>query len=393
MLDFPIYLDNNATTRPDPRVVEAMLPYLTSIYGNAASHGHSYGWQAESAVDLARQEVARLLGADPREIIWTSGATESDNLALKGVAEAYADKGDHIITVATEHKAVLDAAKHLQAQGKDVTYLGVDSSGRLDIDELRNALRDTTILVSVMLANNETGTLQPVEEIGRLCRERGVLFHSDATQAVGKISVDVEMLNVDLMSVTAHKMYGPKGVGALYVRRRNPRVRLTSQIDGGGHERGFRSGTLNVPGIVGFGKAAELCRAEMHRDFAHTKCLRDELQIGLTRQLPDLIVNGHPTERLPNTLNVSIPNLASDALMAGLPDIALSSGSACSSASIEPSHVLKAMGLTDALSHASIRFGASRYTTADEIEHAVAKVAACAGRLRGLGAEKVLSPR
>ncbi len=389
----PTYMDNNATTRPDPRVVEAMLPFLTSIYGNAASHAHVFGWQAEEAVDGARQEVARLIGADAREIVWTSGATESDNLALKGVMEAYADKGDHLVTVATEHKAVLDAAKRLQAQGKTVTYLGVDAAGRVDLEAVRNALTDRTVLVSVMLANNETGTLQPVAEIGWLCRERGIVFHTDATQAVGKIPVDVDALSVDLLSLTAHKMYGPKGVGALYVRRKNPRVRLTPQMDGGGHERGFRSGTLNVPGIVGFGKAAELCRLEMSRDGLYTRCLRDALHEGLSRHIPDLALNGHPTERLPNTLNISLPGLASDALMAGLPDVALSSGSACSSASIEPSHVLKAMGLTDALAHASLRFGVSRYTTEGEVEHVVAKVTAVVERLRGLGMEKALATR
>lgn len=393
MLQFPIYMDNNATTQPDPRVVEAMIPYLTRVYGNAASHSHSFGWQAESAVDLARQEIAQLIGADPREIVFTSGATESDNLALKGVAEAYAERGNHIITVATEHKAVLDAAKHLEARGKAVTYLGVDSSGRVDLGELRGAITEDTVLVSVMLANNETGTLQDIAEIGRICRTRGALFHTDATQAVGKIPVSVEAMNVDLMSLTAHKMYGPKGVGALYVRRKNPRVRLISQMDGGGHERGFRSGTLNVPGIIGFGKAAELCRTEMERDAAHTRRLRHALQEGLQQHLPNVILNGHRAERLPNTLNVSIPDLASDALMASLPDIALSSGSACSSASIEPSHVLKAMGLTDALSHASLRFGVSRYTTEEEVDYVVAKVAACVPRLRGLGAEKMLAAR
>jgi cysteine desulfurase len=390
MIQFPIYMDNNATTRPDPRVVEAMLPYLTSVYGNAASHSHSYGWQAESAVDTARHEIAQLIGADGREIVFTSGATEADNLALKGVAESYADQGDHIITVSTEHKAVLDSADHLQRQGKRVTFLSVDHDGRIDLDEFRDALSETTVLVSVMMANNETGTLQPIAEIGQICRSKGIVFHTDATQAVGKINVDVETLSVDLMSLTAHKMYGPKGVGALYVRRKNPRVRLTSQMDGGRHERGFRSGTLNVPGIVGFGKAAELCRLELCRDIAHTQILRDALEEGIRRHVPEMILNGHPAERLPNTLNVSLASVGSDAMMAGLPDVALSSGSACSSASIEPSHVLKAMGLTDAQAHSSLRFGVSRYTTSEEVEYVIGKIAYTVERLRGLASEKPL---
>lgn len=380
----PIYLDNNATTRPDPRVVEALLPYLQDIYGNAASHSHSFGWQAEAAVDQARAQVARLIGADAREIVFTSGATESDNLALKGVAEAYTDQGDHLLTVVTEHRAVLDAAKHLENLGRRVTYLPVDRTGLIDLQELESSLTERTVLVSVMMANNETGTVQPIRQIGEICRRRQILFHTDATQAVGKIPVDVETLNVDLLSMTAHKMYGPKGVGALYVRRKSPRVRLTSQMDGGGHERGFRSGTLNVPGLVGFGKAAELCGMEQDRDAEHTQRLRDRLQNGLLHVIPQIGLNGHSTERLPNTLNMSLPGIGSDALMAGLSDIAVSSGSACSSASVAPSHVLKAIGLSDAEAHGSIRFGLSRYTTEEEIDYTIDRIAAVYERLTRL---------
>ncbi|MBV9851613.1 MAG: IscS subfamily cysteine desulfurase [Armatimonadetes bacterium] len=386
-----IYLDNNATTKPDPRVVEAMLPSLREAYGNAASRSHPFGWAAEEAVETARGRVAALIGADPREIVWTSGATESDNLALKGVAEAYADRGDHLVTAATEHKAVLDAARHLERQGKRVTILPVDKFGVVDLDALRDSLTERTVLVSVMLANNEVGTLAPLAEISRLCREHGILFHTDATQGVGKVPVDVEALGVDLMSFTAHKMYGPKGVGALYVRRRNPRVRLTAQMDGGGHERGMRSGTLNVPGIVGFGAAAELCRQEMARDAAHTCRLRDRLHEGIQSGLDGVALNGHPTERLPNTLNLRFEDVEADALLLGMPQVALSSGSACTSASVEPSHVLRALGLTDAQARSSLRFSLGRFTTEEEIDRVAERVVHEAARLRRLAPERVLT--
>lgn len=380
----PVYLDNNATTRTDPRVVEAMLPFFSDWYGNAASRSHAFGWRAEEAVERAREQVAELISAEPREIVWTSGATESDNLALKGVAETYASQGDHILTVVTEHKAILDAARHLETQGKRVTYLGVDHHGRIRLDELAAAITDRTILVSVMLANNETGTLQPLTEIGRLCRERGVLLHTDATQAVGKIPVDVNSLHVDLLSLSAHKMHGPKGVGALFVRRRNPRVRLAPQMDGGGHERGLRSGTLNVPGIVGLGRAAELCRDAMAHEAAHMARLRDRLHAGLCEAIPDVVLNGHPTERLPNTLNVSFPSIEAEALMANLPDVAVSSGAACSSAALEPSYVLRALGVSDEMAYRSLRFGVSRFTTDEEIQYVIDRVAQAVERLQGL---------
>jgi cysteine desulfurase len=363
-----IYLDNNATTRPDPRVVDAMLPFLREHYGNAASRSHAFGWAAESAVETARKQVAALIGADPREIVWTSGATESDNLALKGVAETYAAQGDHVVTVATEHKAILDTAHHLERQGKRVTILPVDSHGLIDLNQLQDAMTDRTVLVSVMLGNNEIGTVQPIAEIGRTCRERGILFHTDATQGTGKISVDVGAMSVDLLSLSAHKIYGPKGVGALFVRRRNPHVRLAIQMDGGGHERGMRSGTLNVPGIVGFGAAAELCRQEMPSEAPHTKALRDRLQEGLQAGLDGILLNGHPTERLPGTLNVCLEGIDADALQVAVPELAVSAGSACTSASITPSHVLKAIGRTDAQARSSLRFSLGRFTTEAEIE-------------------------
>lgn len=386
----PVYLDNNATTQPDPRVVEAMLPYFTTHYGNAASHAHAFGWQAEEAIEKARGEVAALIGAAPKEIIWTSGATESDNLALKGVAEMYAARGEHFVTAATEHKAVLDAAKHLETWGKTVTVLGVDSCGQIDLDELVNALTDRTALVSIMLANNETGTLQPLAAISALCRARGILLHTDATQAVGKIPVDVNALGVDLLSLTAHKMHGPKGVGALYVRRRNPRVRLSPQMDGGGHERGFRSGTLNVPGIVGFGAAARLSQAEMDGAGARMAQMRDRLHAGIVRAVGNVSLNGHPTERLPNTLNLSFYGLDGEALLANLPDVALSSGSACTSASVEPSHVLKALGLSDRDAHSSLRFSLSRFTTEAEIDAVIDQIAQATQRLRALSVQTLV---
>ena len=388
----PIYLDNNATTRPDPRVVDALLPYLRDAYGNAASRSHPFGWAAEEAVEKARGQVAALIGADAREIVWTSGATESDNLALKGVLEAYADRGDHLVTVATEHKAVLDAARHLERQGKRVTVLPVDRQGMVDLDALRDSLTVRTILVSVMLANNETGTLAPLAEISRLCRDRGVLLHTDATQAVGKVPVDVEALGVDLLSLTAHKMYGPKGVGALYVRRRPSRVRLAAQMDGGGHERGFRSGTLNVPGIAGFGLAAELCRQEGARDAAHTRRLSETLLAGLQAGLAGVTLNGHPTERLPNTLNLSFEGVEADALLLAMPEVALSSGSACTSASVEPTHVLRALGLSDTQARSALRFSLGRFTTEDEIACVLEKTIREVIRLRQMSPTRVGAP-
>ncbi len=379
-----IYFDNNATTRPDPRVVDAMLPFLREHYGNAASRSHAFGWAAESAVEAARKQVAALIGADPREIVWTSGATESDNLALKGVAEAYAAQGDHVITVATEHKAVLDAAHALERQGRRVTFLPVDADGLVDLDRLREAMTDGAVLVSVMLGNNEIGTVQPVAEIGRMCRERGILFHTDATQGAGKIPVDVGAMSVDLLSLSAHKIYGPKGVGALFVRRRNPHVRLAIQMDGGGHERGMRSGTLNVPGIVGFGAAAELCRREMGDEAARIRGLRDRLWDGLRGGLDGVLLNGHPTERLPGTLNVCLEGVDADALQVAVPELAVSAGSACTSASITPSHVLTALGRSDAQARSSLRFSLGRFNTESEVEAVIAAVVREAARLRAL---------
>lgn len=384
----PIYLDNNATTRTDPRVVEAMLPFFSEHYGNAASRAHAFGWAAEEAVATAREQVAALINADPREIVWTSGATESDNLALKGVAEHFADKGRHVVTVVTEHKAVLDAAKHLERMGWRVTYLPVDRQGLVDPHELRNSLTAETVLVSVMMGNNEIGTIQPIAEIGAICRERGVLFHTDATQCVGKMPVDVEALSVDLMSLTAHKMHGPKGAGALYVRRRNPRVRLTAQTDGGGHEQGMRSGTLNVPGIVGFGQAAQICQNELPEEQPRLTRLRDRLIHGICDTISGTTLNGHPSERLPHNASISFEGVEGDALMSSLPEVALSTGSACSSESLSPSYVLKALGLDDASAYASLRFGVSRFTTDEEIDCVVSKLADATARLRSLSAPR-----
>ena len=379
----PIYLDNNATTRTDPRVVDAMLPYFSDVFGNAASKGHSFGWAAEEAVDLGRAQLASVIGADAKEIVFTSGATESNNLAIKGVAEMYAEKGDHFITVSTEHKAVLDTMKRLEHEGKRVTFLGVDKDGLIDLNELADAITDKTVLVSVMFANNEIGVVQPIAEIGKLCRERGVLFHTDAVQAYGKIPVDVNAMNIDLLSFTAHKIYGPKGIGALYIRRR-PRVRLTAQIDGGGHERGFRSGTLNVPGIVGFGKAAELCQQEMEGEIVRLTALRDRLKTGIIDAIDSAYVNGHEAKRLPGNMNISFEFVEGESLLMGLKDVALSSGSACTSASLEPSYVLKALGLGDELAHSSLRFGLGRFTTPDQIEWVINKVISEVDRLRDM---------
>ena len=382
MVSLPIYLDNNATTRTDPRIVEAMLPYFSEVYGNAASRGHAFGWAAEEAVAQARTRVAALINADPREIVWTSGATESDNLALKGMAEKLAGQGNHGVTVVTEHKAVLDTAKHLEQTGHRVTYLGVDRLGRMDLGELQDALTDETVWVSVMMGNNEIGTLQPIAEVGAICRERGILFHTDATQCVGKMPIDVQTLPIDVMSLTAHKMHGPKGVGALWVRRRSPRVRLTAQMDGGGHEHGMRSGTLNVPGIVGFGKAAEICQNELASEPGHLAALRDRLIDGVLGRVDGVTLNGHPTERLPHNASLSFADVEGDALLLALPEVALSTGSACTSESLEPSFVLKALGLTDKAAYSTLRFGVSRFTTTEEIDYVVDKLAEIVPPLR-----------
>ena len=387
-----IYMDNNATTRTDPRVVEAMLPYFTERYGNAASLTHAFGREADEAVDQARGQVAALLGAHPREIVFTSGATESNNLALKGVAAMYRPKGDHLVTVATEHKAILDPIRRLEREGLNVTILPVDAFGRVSVEQVAQALTPRTILVSVMAANNEIGTLQPIREIGRLCKERGVLFHSDAAQAAGKVPLDVEEMGVDLLSVSAHKMYGPKGVGALYVRRRDPRVRLEPQIDGGGQERGLRSGTSNVPAIVGFGVACELCRQEMAGEARRLTELRERLGRGIQDELCDVTFNGHPTERLPGNLNLSFAGVKGEALLMALRDVALSSGSACTTASLEPSYVLKALGLDDELAHASIRFGLGRFNTAEEVDAVIRDVVRVVHYLRALNPLHAISP-
>ena len=384
MLKLPVYLDNNATTQVDPRVLETMMPYFTEHYGNAASRSHSFGWEAEEAVDYAREQVAQLIGAEPKEIIFTSGATESDNLALKGVFETYSSKGNHIITVATEHKAVLDSCRHIEKLGGEITYLNVDKEGLIDLDELRNAIRPGTILIAVMYANNEIGVIQPIKEINAIAKRSGILLFTDATQAAGKVPIDVNKDGIDLMALSAHKMYGPKGVGALYVRRKNPRVRLIAQIDGGGHERGMRSGTLNVPGIVGFGKACELCRIEMKKEIEQIKKLRDRLESELLK-LGDVYVNGSRDSRLHNISNLSFKYVESEALMLGFnKNIAVSSGSACTSATLEPSYVLKALGVGDDLAKAAIRFGLSRFTTGEEIEYTIQQVTATVLRLRDM---------
>jgi cysteine desulfurase len=382
MLKLPIYMDNHATTPVDPRVLEAMLPYFTERFGNAASRNHSFGWQAEEAVEVGRKQVADLIGATAKEIVFTSGATESDNLAIKGAALMYREKGNHIVTASTEHKAVLDTCKHLEKDGFEVTYLPVGRDGLVDLDLLRAAITDKTILVSIMAANNEVGVLQPTGEIGRITRERGVLFHTDAVQAAGKVPFDVNASNVDMASLSAHKIYGPKGVGALYVRRRNPRVLLTPIIDGGGHERGMRSGTLNVTGIVGFGKAASLCREELVPEAVRLTALRDRLNEGLQRNLDEIYVNGSMAHRLPGNLNVSFAYVEGESLLMGISDIAVSSGSACTSATLEPSYVLKALGTSDELAHSSIRFGLGRFNTEEEVDFVVEKLSAVVKRLR-----------
>lgn len=374
MVQLPVYLDNNATTPMDPRVLEAMLPYFLENFGNAASRNHPFGWKAEEAVEYAREQVAQLIGADPKEIIFTSGATEADNLAIKGVFEMYASKGNHIITSVTEHKAVLDTCKHIERQGGEVTYLPVNNEGLIDLKELEAAIRPTTILIAIMYANNEIGVIQPMQAISELARKHGILVFSDAVQAVGKIPVSVQKDGIDLMAFTAHKMYGPKGIGALYVRRKNPRVKVTAQMDGGGHERGMRSGTLNVPGIVGFGKACELARLEMQQDAARLSQLRDKLETALL-QIEESYVNGSRAHRLPHVTNISFKYVEGEGLMMGFnKNIALSSGSACTSASLEPSYVLKALGLGDDLAHSSLRFGLGRFTTEEQIEYTIKAV-------------------
>jgi cysteine desulfurase len=371
---FPIYLDNHSTTRVDPRVVDSMFPYFSQHYGNAASKHHQFGWTAEAAVEHARTQIARLIGSDTKEVIFTSGATESINLALKGVSQGYASRGNHIITAQTEHKAVLDTCKRLEEQGFQVTYLPVDKYGIVSPDDVSSGITVKTILVTIMLANNEIGTIGHVGEIGAMCRNRGIIFHSDATQAVGRIPVDVSLLNVDLLSFSAHKMYGPKGVGALYIRRAKPQLKVVSQIEGGGHERGLRSGTLNVPAIVGFGKAAELARSEMVEESKRVSVLRDRLANEVTTGLDETRVNGHATQRLPNNANITFAHVEADRLIMDMKEIAVSTGSACTSASPQPSHVLRAIGLSDADVHSSIRFGLGRFTTEEEIEYTIRRV-------------------
>ena len=379
-----IYMDNHATTPVDSRVLEAMLPYFGERFGNAASRNHQFGWEAEEAVDRARRQVAVLINASPKEIIFTSGATESDNLALKGIAEMYSQKGDHIITCVTEHKAIIDSVKHLEKSGVRVTFLPVDKSGLIDLGELERAIIDRTILISIMTVNNEVGVVQDIKEIGRIARENGVFFHTDAVQAVGKIPFDVQEMNVDIASLSAHKMYGPKGVGAIYVRRRNPRVLLSPIIDGGGHERGMRSGTLNVPGIVGFGKAAEIATEELAEESARIFSLRERLRQKLQENLDEVFINGDLEQRVPGNLNMSFAYVEGESLLMGIDDIAVSSGSACTSASLEPSYVLKAMGVGEDLVHTSIRFGLGRFNTEDEVDYVADKVTATVRRLREL---------
>ncbi|MBN2448616.1 MAG: IscS subfamily cysteine desulfurase [Phycisphaerae bacterium] len=379
-----IYLDNNATTRVDPRVLDAMLPYFCEQYGNAASRSHAFGWEAEEAVSRGREQVARLIGAGEKEIIFTSGATESNNIAIKGVAAMYGDRGKHIITQVTEHKAVIDPCKWLEQRGFRVTFLPVDRNGLVDVEQLKDAMTDDTILVSIMYANNEIGTIQPIGEIGRACKERGVVFHTDAVQAFGKVPIDVNELGIDLLSCSAHKIHGPKGIGALYVRRKNPRVRCEPVIHGGGHERGMRSGTLNVPGIVGLGRAAELCGEHRDTEPASLAKLRDRLKDGIFAQLDEVYLNGHETQRSASNLNLSFAYVEGESLMMGFKDIAVSSGSACTSASLEPSYVLKALGVGDELAHSSIRFSVSRFNTEEEIDYVIERVVETVRRLREL---------
>jgi cysteine desulfurase len=383
MVKLPIYMDNHATTPVDPRVLQAMLPYFSETFGNAASRNHSFGWAAEEAVDKARNQIASLINAKSKEIIFTSGATESDNLAIKGIVEFYKDKGNHIITCVTEHKAILDSCRTLERNGKAVvTYLPVDKYGMVDPDAIRAAITDKTVLITIMYANNEIGTIHPVAEIGRIAKEKGIVFHCDAVQAVGKIPVDVDRDGIDLLSMSAHKIYGPKGVGAIYVRSKGPRVRLTPQMDGGGHERGMRSGTLNVTGIVGLGKACEISQAEMAEENVRLLDLRNKLQAGIFERLDEVYVNGHPTERLPGNLNVSFAYVEGESLLMGISDIAVSSGSACTSATLEPSYVIRALGVDEELAHSSIRFGLGRFNTGDEVDFVTDRVTKEVKRLR-----------
>lgn len=383
-LKLPVYFDNHATTPVDPRVLGAMLPYFTERFGNAASRNHSFGWSAEEAVENGRAQIAKLIGATPKEIIFTSGATESNNLAIKGAAEMYREKGNHIITQATEHKAVLDTCKRLEKYGYQVTYLPVEKDGRINLDDLRRAITDKTILISIMYANNEIGVIQPIAEIGKIAKEKGVFFHVDGVQAAGKIPVDVNKDNIDLLSISAHKMYGPKGVGALYVRRRNPRVQLSAIIDGGGHERGMRSGTLNVPGIVGFGMACEIAQKEMPEESVRLRGLRDRLKDKLFAKLDELFINGSMEHRLPHNLNVSFAYVEGESLLMGINDVAVSSGSACTSATLEPSYVLKALGVGEDLAHTSIRFGLGRFNSEEEVDYVADRLVQVVTRLREL---------
>ncbi|MDD4888530.1 MAG: IscS subfamily cysteine desulfurase [Phycisphaerae bacterium] len=383
-MKLPIYFDNAATTRVDPRVFEKMAPFFTETFGNAASRNHVFGWTAEKAADDAREQLGAALGASGKEIVFTSGATESNNLAIKGAAEMYRDKGDHIITCVTEHKAVLDPCKHLEQLGYRVTFLPVDRTGSIDLDELKRSITDKTILISLMAANNEVGTIHPIERIGAIAHERGLLFHTDATQAFGKMPINVDAMNIDLLSASGHKVYGPKGIGLLYVRRKNPRVRLAAQMDGGGHERGMRSGTLNVPGIVGFAEAARICVAEMPVEAPRIQQLRDRLHQGIASQLTHVTLNGHPEHRLPGIVNLSFEFVEGEALMMGMKDIAVSSGSACTSASLEPSYVLRALGVGDELAHSSIRFSLGRFNTQEEVDYVTAQAVAAVKRLREL---------
>jgi len=383
-MKLPIYMDNHATTPVDPRVFEEMAPYFTEKFGNAASRNHSFGWDAEEAVDKARQQVADLIGASSKEIIFTSGATESDNLAIKGAAEMYRDRGNHIITVVTEHKAVLDTCKHLEKSGFEVTYLPVDRQGLIDLDDLKSAIKKETILISIMMANNEIGVIQPIGEIGKIAKQNGIVFHTDATQAVGKVPFNVNALGADLVSISAHKMYGPKGIGALYVRRKGPRVQLVPLIDGGGHERGMRSGTLAVPNIVGLGKAAEVAGESLDEESNRLLRLREKLHKGISAKIPEVYLNGDAEHRLPGNLNVSFAYVEGESLLMGISDIAVSSGSACTSASLEPSYVLKALGVGEELAHSSIRFGLGRFNTEEEVDYTINKVCDVVGRLREL---------
>jgi cysteine desulfurase len=382
-MKFPIFMDNHSTTPMDPRALEAMLPYFLEKFGNAASRNHAFGWEAEEAVEQARKQIARLIHADSKEIVFTSGATESDNLAIKGVVEMYHEKGDHIITSATEHRAVLDTCKSLESKrGVKVTYLAVDKTGMVSPEDVRNAITDKTILITIMMANNEIGTINPIKEIGKIAKEKGILFHCDATQGVGKIPVDVQEMGIDLMSFSAHKLYGPKGIGALYVRKKAPRVRIAAQMDGGGHERGMRSGTLPVPFIVGFGKAVELCEQEMPTESKRLAAMRDRLQAGITSKLEEVYLNGHPTQRLPNNLNLSFAYVEGESLLMGLKEIALSSGSACTSATLEPSYVLRALGVGSDLAHSSIRFGLGRFSTDEEVDYTAKRIIEVVMKLR-----------